>query len=396
MSRRQRTKRIERIVAVLAIVSLVVAWFVGLALNRTDVTPLLSEALPAAEEFEPLGDEMYAAYNGHEPIGYVALGEAEGYGGPISVAVAVNLEGQVLGTSVVEHRETPSFFRRVVNDEFMEAFTEKAYDEPFRLGQDLDGVTGATYTARALAEATSQGAQKVAGQQLGMAVPEPEPPPIQFGVPELTVLALFGAAYVGHRRGFKYTKQVRWATLIIGLVVLGFWLNMPLSLSKINSFLLGYWPGWRTGLYWYLLLGGVFLVVVADNKNAYCSWFCPFGAAQECMGAIGGAKTAGPPRKYRLYFKWAQRGLAWLAIMLAFLFRNPGISSYEVFGTLFDFTGSGVLFALLAIMLVASLFVRRPWCNYLCPLDPIYEIIRLVRGWVLELWQKRRTKTATS
>ena len=37
--------------------------------------------------------------------------------------------------------------------------------------------------------------------------------------------------------------------------------------------------------------------------------------------------------------------------MLAFLFRNPGISSYEVFGALFAFTGSTVLFALLGIVL---------------------------------------------
>lgn len=398
MSSRKRTKRIETILAVAAIASLVVAWFVGLALNSTDVTPSLQEALPAAHHFEQATEEVYAAYNGDEGdelLGYVALGEAEGYGGPVEMAVAVDLEGNVLGTAVVEHRETPSFFKRVKDDGFIASLTGKRYDESFDLGGDLDAVTGATYTSQALAEATAQSARQVAGQQLGLDAPTPEPPPIRFGLPEITVLALFGLAYVGHRRGFKYTKQLRWATLIAGLVVLGFYLNMPLTLSKLNSFLLGYWPGWRTGLYWYLLLGGILLVATVDNKNAYCTWFCPFGAAQECMGAIGGAKHRGPPRKYRPYFKWAQRGLAWLAILLAFLFRNPGISSYEVFGTLFDFTGSGVLFALLAIVLVASLFVRRPWCNYLCPLDPVYDIIRLIRGWVIELWQKITPKTAT-
>lgn len=398
MSARERTKRIENIVAVVALLSLAVAWFVGLALNQTDVTPFLQEALPAAERFEPVDDELYAAYSGNELLAYVAVGEAEGYGGPIQVAVATGLEGQVLGTAVVEHRETPSFFDRVANDDFMATLTGKRYDESFRLGDDLDAVTGATYTSRALAEATRHAAEQVAGQQLGLDVAQPEPPPVQFGLPEITVLALFAVAYLGHRRGFKYTKQVRWATMLAGLLILGFWLNMPLSLGKLDTFLLGYWPEWRTGLYWYLLIGGIFLVATVDNKNAYCTWFCPFGAAQECMGAIGGAKYTGPPRKYRPYFKWAQRGLAWLAILLAFLFRNPGISSYEVFGTLFDFTGSGVLFALLALVLVASLFVRRPWCNYLCPLDPIYDLIRLVRGWVLKLWQKIRpkTKTATS
>ena len=142
-----------------------------------------------------------------------------------------------------------------------------------------------------------------------------------------------------------------------------------------------------------MLIFGLFLIATVDNKNAYCAWFCPFGAAQECMAVIGGAKY-NPPRQYRRTLLWVIRGLAWLAILLAFLFRNPGLSSYEVFGTLFDFTGSTVMFALLGIVLLVSLFVRRPWCNYLCPLDPIFSVIRLIRTWVLELWQKTRQRVA--
>ena len=111
------------------------------------------------------------------------------------------------------------------------------------------------------------------------------------------------------------------------------------------------------------------------------------------MGVIGGAKLTGSS-KYRRLFVWLQRGLAWGAIVIALLFRNPGLSSYEVFGTLFSFTGSSILFVLLGIILVMSLFVKRPWCNYLCPLDPVYDIIRLVRGWGFELFQKTRKRAA--
>jgi polyferredoxin len=82
--------------------------------------------------------------------------------------------------------------------------------------------------------------------------------------------------------------------------------------------------------------------------------------------------------------------------MLAFLFRNPGLSSYEVFGALFAFTGSTVLFALLGIVLLLSLFVKRPWCHYLCPLDPVYDIVRLGRTWVLEQWTRTRRRLVAS
>ncbi len=398
MSKRDRTKRLERWLAIGAIVTIVIAWFVGVSLETSDIMPAVEAAFPEADRFESINGETFAAYasNSDEAlIGYVTIGEAVGYGGPLKVAVGLDLAGNVVGTTVADHVETPSFFNRVNDGGFIDQLLGKPYSDPFQLGEDLDSITGATYTSRGLAEAALQGAQHIASQQLGLKVAVPLPPAIQFGIPEITVLALFAVGYFAHRPTFKYKKQARWAMLLTGLIVLGFWYNLPLTISKINTFLLGFWPQWQTNLYWYFLLGGIIFVLTADNKNAYCAWFCPFGAAQECLGLIGGAKLTGP-RQYRRLFLWLQRGLAWAAIVIALLFRNPGITSYEVFGTLFSFTGSSILFAVLGIMLVMSLFVKRPWCNFLCPLDPVYDIIRLVRGWVLELWQKTRRKTVAS
>ena len=391
-SNRQRTQRFERILAIAATLSLVIAWFVGYTINGTDYEPALREAAPEADRYEPLNGDGWAAYQGDNLLGYIAVGEADGYGGPLQVATFVNPEGLVMGTAVVEHKETLPFLNRVIIAKFGEQFQEKPVTDKYLVGEDVHGVTGATYTAIAIAEASRDAAQSIAREQLDMSVPEPQPPPIQFGIPEITVILLFAAGWVGHRRGFKYKKQLRWAMLLVGLIVLGFIYNQPLTIGKINTFLLGFWPSWRTALYWYLLIGGIFLVATVDNKNAYCAWFCPFGAAQECMGVIGGANYS-TPRKYRRHLLWGQRGLAWLAVLLAFLLRNPSVSSYELFGVLFDFTGSTILFALLGIVLIASLFVKRPWCNYLCPLDPVYDIIRLIRTWVLELWHKIRPKS---
>lgn len=38
----------------------------------------------------------------------------------------------------------------------------------------------------------------------------------------------------------------------------GFWFSVPLTLSRINLFLLGYWPDWYDNLYWYILVLGFF------------------------------------------------------------------------------------------------------------------------------------------
>ena len=274
---RDRTKKIERILALAAIGTLIIAWFVGYAINQVDYEPALQVAAPDADRFEEVTGDTWAAYQGDTLLGYVAVGEADGYGGPMQVATFVNTEGLVMGTAVIAHKETPSFFDRVINAGFADQFEEKVTTDDFSVGGDVHGVTGATYTAVGLTAATKLAAQTVAGEQLGMVVPEPEPVPIVFGIPEITVILLFAAGWVGHRRGFKYKKQLRWAMLIAGMLILGFWFNQPLTIGKINTYLLGYFPPWRTGLYWYLLIGGIFLVATVDNKNAYCAWFCPFG-----------------------------------------------------------------------------------------------------------------------
>jgi len=111
------------------------------------------------------------------------------------------------------------------------------------------------------------------------------------------------------------------------------------------------------------------------------------------MGVIGDAKTRSVGRSKNLLL-WVQRGLAWLAIVLALVLRNPGLTSYEIFGTLFDLTGSMWQFAILGIILIASLFIRRPWCNYLCPLRPVVNLYRTFRKWILESWKTLRTKKA--
>jgi len=93
-------------------------------------------------------------------------------------------------------------------------------------------------------------------------------------------------------------------------------------------------------------------------------------------------------RRWRTWLKWVQRILALSAILLGVYFRSPGLASFEIFGTLFSLMGSSIMVAVLAIVLVASMFIKRPWCNYLCPIDPVVEFIRVIRQWIGELWQK--------
>lgn len=387
----QKRQRIDQIWAIAAVASLIAAWIIGSQGAKADTLPAIHEAMPLADHFNEITSDLFLAWgdpNEEEFIGYVAIGEGNGYGGPLQMAVAVSPGGEVLSAAVVHHKETPSWMNRVLDSDFVSDLVGKSYSDPFEIGNDVDGVTSATYTSRAIANAALDAARLAAAKE-GLPVAEKPNPKIIFGILEITLVALFTIGFIGHKSGFKYKKQARWTSMIVGMVVLGFMYNSPLTLSAINKLLMGFFPQWQTNLYWYILILGIIFVFSVDNKNPYCEWFCPFGAAQECMGAIGGAKTRSPG-KFRGFLKWLQRFLAWGAILTALLLRNPGISSFEIFGTLFELIGSFAQFALLGIVLILSLFIRRPWCTYLCPLHPVVEFIRMSRKWILGLWPKRK------
>jgi len=386
--RKKTSKRLENMLAVVALAIVIIAWFVGSFRAKSDLAPFLKEALPQADHFEPASGRTYIAWENSAKerlIGYITTASADGYAGEIEMTVAVSAEGAIIGLAIVEQMETASFFQRVLRSDLLQSLKEKTYSDSFVLNKDIDGVTGATYSSRALADAARRASRKVASINLGLpAIKEPSPP-IQLGIPEAVLIALFVFGIIGRLKRFKYKKTARWASMLAGLSVLGFIYNKPLTLVQINKLLLGFWPAWQTHLYWYLLLAGILFIYTINNRNPYCEWFCPFGSTQECLGVIGGAKKR-IPEPYHTFLRWFQRALALLAIVLALLYRNPSISSYEVFGAFFHLIGSSFNFALLGVVLIAALFLRRPWCSYLCPLRPVTDFIRLVRSWVKTGW----------
>lgn len=374
-----------RLVLILSVLLALAAWLAGYFSSAADILPLVSEVVPGAARVESQGD-IYVAYDETESIlGYAALGSGQGYAGPLEMLVGLDPNGTIIGVRIVTQRETPGFFRLILSEGFPEQFLDRFYRDPLRIGSDIGAISGATVSAEGIAASTRQAVRLMAQQGLGSPLP-PESKKIKFGIPELTLIGLYAAGYLGHKhRSSTWKKRIRWGTLLTGMIVLGFIYTAPLTIAQVISLLSGFWPDWHNHLYWYLLIGGILFVTTVDAKNPYCNWFCPFGAFQECLAQFTGAKLY-RPRKWSNFFTWLQRGLAFTAVLLGLALRRPGVAGYEPFATLFDQRGTFIEVLLLVLVILASLLMYRPFCNYLCPLDPVYDFIAESRRWAREVW----------
>ncbi|MEJ2110173.1 MAG: FMN-binding protein, partial [Acidobacteriota bacterium] len=224
--------RLDFLLATGVVVILASAWILGLQRSESNIQPFLEQAFPMADRFTALSDVTYSAWGkgSPDPIGYVGIGTAEGYGGELKVVAAVSLEGRILSSVVFSHRETASYFDRVQEGDILSRFVDKAGSDAFIVNQDVDGVTGATVTSRALADAARRAVRIVSVQALSIPVPDDPSPELQFGWPEIVLILFFLSAILLQRRGIRWKRALRYSILVAGLVVIGFLLNKPLNL----------------------------------------------------------------------------------------------------------------------------------------------------------------------
>jgi hypothetical protein len=378
-----------------ALVVLVAAWLIGYFTTTSGAADLVRDVLPATTtQVSQRGDIFVGTDQAGQVTGYAGTGQADGYGGPVIMLVGISPDGVIIGARLVSHAESPGFFRLVEGSRLVPDYTGRPIGDPLQLGDDLDAVSGATLSAEGVAGAVRAAVRLIAAEGLDTTVPAAAQS-VDFGLAEVCLILLFAAAFFASRvHSQKVKARLRWGTRLAGLVLVGFVYTMPLTITMVVSLLAGYWPDWRTHLYWYLLIGGILLVTAIDNKNPYCVWFCPLGAFQDCLSALSKAKTF-RPRRLDTALKWTLRGLALTAIAVGLATRQPGLVGYEPYQALFDLRGSPAQWALLGMVVVAGLLTHRPFCHYLCPVRPVLDAIPAASRWVKEVgsrWLPRRAR----
>ncbi|MCC8062527.1 MAG: 4Fe-4S binding protein [Rikenellaceae bacterium] len=307
-----------------------------------------------------------------DPDGYVIVGNREtnsgrGFGGSVPVAVFLD-DGMIIrGVRLLENSETPRFLRRLEEERFLERWNGRHLYDPL---QQIDASSGATYTSRAVVSNVNNTLA---------ALLDRKPAPLSWNRFVTNYLGEFAILFVAVMSlacfiSPQSTRQIRIPLLLLSVVVLGIWQGAFVSLALLYKWLIfGTSPLVRFGIFIVVLLA--LLLPLLTNKAFYCTYLCPFGAAQELAGRLWPGKRAIPKPVLHIA-RWVRQGILAAAVILLLTLPHFEMADIEPFTAFLIRSASASALILAGLSLVASLFFQRPWCRLLCPTGELLSILR--------------------
>jgi polyferredoxin len=370
-------------------------------------------------------------------------------GKPINTLVGFDVGGHITGLAIVHHEEP--ILAVGITEERLRAFTDqyrgKSVLDRIAIGVErpghvaIDTISGATITvmvqnqtvmlaARRVAESrglappigipapVTPGPAPAAGRAQGPAVPgwpaaaEAPAEPLWVGVwrsrtVEIAalVVGLAGLAAILVFQDWLARRPtllwyVRRGFLLYTLFFIGWYALAQLSIVHVFTFVHAvmrefHWETFLIDPMIFILWGFVALTLLLWGRGVYCGWLCPFGALQELVNQVARRFNV---RQFEFPEVVHERLSAVKYLILILLFgvslqstlemvRYAEVEPFKTAITLrFQREWPFVLYA--AGLVVVSVFNRKFFCKYLCPLGAALAIPGRFR--VFDWWLRRR------
>lgn len=326
----------------------------------------------------PLNDAWTAATDdNNNTVGYLLNSTADsqsitGYAGPTPVSVVVDNELIIRGVTLLENSESYGFIRRITTEGLFDSWNGKLLSEA--VSTNVEAISGATMSSDAII-ATVHGAIDAALKNM--------PATIGVNADEVSMTTVATTPFwtiVKHCCSFivimlslfcyfapgRFGKRFRLPLLIASVLVLGVWEGAFVSLALLYGWLMN---GVALSLKLAVVLTIVVLAVVLPlifNRQFYCSYVCPFGAAQELLGKCSRRKLTISDRVVTWLLRIKKVYLPVLVVLIIAL-PHLELSNFEPF-TVFMINSASVSAIVLAcVSLLLSPFIGKPWCRFVCP-----------------------------
>jgi hypothetical protein len=369
-----------------AYISLIIALAIGLASGGKDYEGMVKGKFKD-QKLTKVNDEpvvFQLGAKGDGPGNYVLIQEGQGYGGPFVLGIRIMEDGKIHEIMPLDHKETPAFVKKIEDARYRDQFVGQNVSHDFIVGVDINAVSGATVTTMAAAEAIRKGAHLAAVEKFKLD-PNWKKVPWKFGLDEILILAIFVMAFIP-----KIYKEKPWKYIYMAatIAVVGFYLNAAISVGNIGGLAMGYIPGIKDHLIWWILVVGTVLSVVILGKNVYCYRVCPFYGIEYLLQKISGMKL-NPSRTLLKRARSAVNFLLWLSLMVIFLSKHPALGSYEPFAMMFSLNGTGIQWFILPLSLIGSFFMSTFWCRFFCPCGHALTNLVQFRKKLIQIFRNR-------
>ena len=310
--------------------------------------------------------------------------EIYGYNSTTPLTIFLDENDRISEVEICENRETRGYLNKVINSGYLDLWDGLTPKEAAT--HNVDAVSGCTFTSIAVAQSLQIRMQDLSKEKGKMAI-DRKLLARQICIVLVTILAAI--CFFNPNK----TKILRYVTLLLSIAILGFWTNSLLSLALFYNWMTN---GISLAIQLPLLIIAVLAILLPlfTKKSFYCQYLCPFGAAQEFVGGIRlkvkgkrGQQTT-DNRQQTLFtkanifnfFAVLRKVILLTLLIIVALGVGLDLSVVEPF-PIFNYQSIGFGVAIFAaVIIVASVFIKKPWCNYLCPTGTLLESFRRLRN----------------
>lgn len=299
-----------------------------------------------------------------------------GYQGPTDSLLVVNRNDRIVGMVVRSSFDNEPYVGYVREDDyFLNIFNDRSPTELASLDleeAEVEGVSGATMTSMAVAEAAVRAA-----------IQSSKPPavPTRKREPGFTLrrrdIGTAGVLILGLTLGLTRLRRIRFARFGYQILVIGY-----LGFTNGDLVSQAILVGWsQNGIPWRLATGLLLVTATAlltpavSRSQVYCHQICPHGAAQQLVMS-------------KLPWQWSPRGrirrsllaipyvLLFVILTIAMLHLPVSPVDLEPFDAYVVRAAGPAALSIAVIGFILSFFVPMAYCRYGCPTGAVLDFLR--------------------
>ncbi len=286
-----------------------------------------------------------------------------GYAGKVPLEITLK-DGKVQHVTALDNAETKSFF-----DEASSLLTKwdgKTVDEAMQM--DVDAVTGATFSSKAIIGNMRRGLQYAQQQHTQATAPTSG----AFDYSAKNIIGVIVVLMAAILPLFIKNRKYHLFQLVLNVVVLGFWCGAFLSYTA----LIGYMAhGINVAAFAIpaVMIITAFVYPLFGKKTYYCTHVCPFGSLQQVAGKCTKHKLKMSRQATKRLDIFRQ--VLWVLLMLCIW---SGVWSdwtdYEPFTAFIFQSTTWVVVVIAATFVVLSFIITRPYCRFVCPMGTLLHL----------------------